>query len=514
MVATDPVTAASDAPDALALNMAAWTHAQAGNYDAALPLLQQVLASLPNDPMTLTSLGGVYREMGRLRDAVLSCDAAIAAAPGHAPSWLERGFVMTAGGSIDAAFECYGRAAMLDPSCAAAYAGMAAIAARRGDSDVARRHAEAALALDPGNVIATCALATVEIECGDTEFAVSRLTLLVSVDTDVKPERVLALNLLGEALDKAGQVDEAFAAYRDGKEAFNTLHSPQFAIREQSHRQFIEMIADGVYALDDVQAWAIPSHVTSPKHVFLLGYPRSGTTLVENILASLPDTMALEERPTLREADQAFLGDSQGIARLAALTRDGSKQFQEAYWARVTAARAMPPASGTFVDMDPLKGTRLPIIARLFPDARILIMRRDPRDVVLSCFRTNFALTNAAAEFTDLERTARHYDAMMRLIDLCTERLPIRSYTVRYDQIVHNFDNETRAICAFLAVDWSLALRNFDRTAMARGVSTASAAQVRKPLYDGTRQWERYAKYLAPVMPILQPWVNKFGYES
>ena len=163
--------------------------------------------------------------------------------------------------------------------------------------------------------------------------------------------------------------------------------------------------------------------------------------------------------------------------------------------------------------MDPLKGLRLSIISRLFPDARILIMRRDPRDVVWSCFHTNFALTSTTYEYTSLESTARHYDALMRLIQASLERLPLTTHEVRYDSLVREFDATTRELCNFIGLAWSPGLRQFSKAAKTRGVSTASAAQVRKPLYDGTRQWERYRAYIDPVLPILQPWIDRFGFD-
>jgi tetratricopeptide (TPR) repeat protein len=514
MATISPITTVPDAADPFALTISAWRQAKAGNHDDALVLLRQALTRAPGDPVALTTLGSVYREMGRLRDAVLSCDAAIAVVRGHAPAWLERGFVMAAGGSINSAYECYAQAAKLDPAIAAAHAGMASIAARRGDVDAARFHAQTALTLEPENVIATCALATVEIEGGFPQAAATRLTHLIGNGKDASAERAVAFNLLGDAHDRIGNADAAFAAYARGKAIFANVHAPLMDTRPQTQREFIEMIAESLDRVDDTSGWAIPDEGTAPRHVFLLGYPRSGTTLVENILASLPVTTALEERPTLGDADRAFLVDTDGMNRLAALDSNGSKQYREAYWAKVAAAGATPPPNGTFVDMDPLKATRLPIISRLFPHARILIMRRDPRDVVWSCFHTNFALTNATYEYTDLERTARHYDAMMRLTELCLSKLPLNTHIIRYDRIVRDFDAETKRLCGFVGVPWSEDLHHFNRTALARGVATASAAQVRKPLYDGTRQWKRYAKYLAPVMPLLRPWIDKFGFEA
>ena len=192
-------------------------------------------------------------------------------------------------------------------------------------------------------------------------------------------------------------------------------------------------------------------------------------------------------------------------AQLAVLRQD--------YWDHVAAA-GVSPLPPHFVDMDPLKGTRLPFIARLFPAARILIMRRDPRDVVWSCFKTSFAQTSSTLEYTTLERAARHYDAMMRLTDLALERLPLAALEIDYRRLTRDFDAATRDICDFSGIAWTPDVRRFDRTAKARGVGTASAAQVRKGLYDGSGQWRPFARWLEPIMPILAPWVERFGYDD
>ena len=235
--------------------------------------------------------------------------------------------------------------------------------------------------------------------------------------------------------------------------------------------------------------------------------------MVENILASIPGVTALEERPTLGLADQHFLAEPGGLNRFHALDDAALQPYRAAYWDGV--ARAGTNVAGQcFVDMDPLKGTRLALIARLFPQAKVLIMRRDPRDVVWSCFHTHFALTNAALDFTTLAGTARHYAAMMRLIELCRDRLALTVHEVRYEALVRDFDAETQALCAFAGLPWSHALRQFGVTAQRRGVATASAGQVRKGLYDGSGQWRPYARYFEPVLPILAPWLEKFGYEG
>ena len=492
-------------------NLAAWASADSGDSDRAFGLLAQARQIAPDDPQTLTSLAALHRRAGRLRDAVLHCDAAIRLAPGYADAWLERGFVFASGGSMARARECYERAVELDPSAAAAHAGLAAIAARDGEDAAGRSHAHAALALDPGNAIAASALASLDLEAGEPARARDRLEPLVAALSAPDGDRSLALGLLGEAYGRLDQPERAYAAYARAKADFAVIHAAQFAGRPP-HHGFIAAVGEAVARFDFTppENAARPSKAAA-RHLFLLGYPRSGNTLVENVLASLPGVVALEERPTLRAADQDFLADPDGLGRFAALGEDALAPYRAAYWDSVAQA-GIDAADRSFVDMDPLKGTRLPLIARLFPEARILIMRRDPRDVVWSCFRTQFALTNAAMDFTTLDRAARHYDAMMRLLETAQARLPLAFHVVHYENLVADFDAETRALCAFAGLPWDDAVRRFDRTAKARGVATASAGQVRKGLYDGRRQWQPFAQWLEPVMPILAPWIEKFGY--
>lgn len=476
--------------------------------------MQATLAANPHDPAALTGMAWLLRQDGRLRDAVLHCDAALRADPDYVAAWLERGFVLSSGGSMAGALASYRRAAELDPACADAHAGIASIMARDGDSAEARSHAARALGLEPENAIAVGALATMQLESGEVEAAEALLAALTPRIAGPSADRSLICGLLADALARLGRHGEAYANYSQAKADFAAINAAKMAGRE-GHRAFIER---QTMALRDI-AQPVPAPPAAPipqaaqNHVFLLGYPRSGTTLVENVLASLPGVAALEERPTLAEADMDFLAEPGGIERLASLDNAALDPYRKAYWGKVAQAGIAAPGQ-CFVDMDPLKGTRLPVIARLFPEARILIMRRDPRDVVWSCFHTQFALTNAALEFTSLERAARHYAAMMELIETARDKLPLAIHEVRYEGLVRDFEAETRAICTFLNLAWSEDLRRFDRTAKARGVATASAGQVRKGLYDGSGQWRPYAQYFKPVLPILNPWIEKLGYPA
>lgn len=505
----------ADAHDHMVLGLA---RAAADDHAAAEQHFARATALEPGNPAILTGLANWYRQLGRLRDAALACDAAIRIAPEYVDAWVERGAVLGVGGSSKGSRESYEMAVRLAPKHGVALAGLAGQAARDGDMVAARSAAEAALRLDPDNLSAAAALGLAMLH--DGEAAAARDLLAARVATAASGHtRSIAAHALGRAEERLGNVDAAYAAYALCKSDFAAAYAPASA-GQLNHTAFVEAIRRGLEQADPAR-WQDVDKVQPTgavaRHVFLLGYPRSGTTMVENILASLPGVAALEEWPTLAGTDQRYLsGDEAAIrraiddfSRIDGATRLG---LRRGYWERV-AAGGVAAGSAAFIDMDPLKGTRLPFIAGLFPDARILIMRRDPRDVVWSCFKTNFGVTSNTLEYASLERTARHYDALMRLTDTALARLPLAAMDLRYSALIRDFDRTTQAMCRFTGLDWSEDVRRFDRTALARGVGTASAAQVRKGLYDGTGQWRPFARWLEPVLPILEPWIERFGDE-
>jgi tetratricopeptide (TPR) repeat protein len=491
--------------DPMLLNLVAWKREEDGEFDASLKLLDEALELAPGDPSIIGAIGAALRKQGRLSEALRRLDEAIRIDPSAAAPWLERGMALEAGGSLEAALASYRNAAELDPGSASAFGGVASIASRRGDLDVAISFAERALELDPRDPQAAAGMARAEMERGHTEEALAVLQPVVATELGDENRANLS-NLQGDALDRLGRFAEAFDAYFEANRAsarrIAGLHETT-----ESHRDYAERLGREFADIDPSIWQATGTESKSP--AFLIGYPRSGTTLVENILASIPGVEALEERPTLAASDEYLQPD--GLARLATADDARLEELRQAYWKAIGSA-GIDLNCRLFVDKDPLKGLKLPLIARLFPSARIIVMRRDPRDVVWSCFRANFAPTSAAAEFTDLERAARHYDATMRTQEQFLAALPLARHEMHYEALVADFDRETRKLCDFLGAEWTEEMRQFGKTARRRGVSTVSATQVSKPLYDGSRQWRRYEEQLAPILPILQPWVDRFGY--
>ena len=503
-------------PDPMMLNLAAWRREEAGDYAAAHRLLRQALALAPGDVLVMAAIGSVLRKEGRLDDALAVLDRVIEIEPRHAAAWLERGYVLDALRSTAGACESYRHALALDPNLAPALGKLADAAARDGDTESGRELALRSLTINPSEPSAIFALATIDIEAGDVAAAQDRLA--VPLESALRgDDRTRGLTLLGDALDRQGRTAEAFASWVEAQTSFRSVYATVLEPNSDrpSHRNFIEAISNQLRTMPSIQEQRPGAAIAeaAANHVFLLGYPRSGTTLVENVLASAPNVVALEERNTLDEIDQTLIANDGTMQPLDSLDSALIDRLRAGYWERVS-TMAGDVANKTFVDMNPFNGIKLPIIARLFPEARILIMRRDPRDVVLSCFRINFTPSPAAWAFSDLEETARHYDAQMKLTEMCLGTLPLAFHEVRYDRLVTDFEPTVRAIAEFVGLEWTEAFRTFDRTAQTRGVRTASATQVRRGLYDGRGQWRRYADQLGPVLPILAPWVERLGFEA
>ena len=479
-----------------------------GDSQGAVAHLLKAVALSPEDAEVLTFAAEGLREIGQLDKAIVLFDRALTAAPLGIAAWYGRGLALEAAGALNEARDTFSEVMRLAPHTAPGFAGYATTSAQLGYIHEALENALRAHQLAPSSPVAGLALARCELARGNAPRAIELLKQISHANPNGPVhEEVAVLTLLGDALDNDGRLNEAFAAYAHAN-ARLALAYPQMS----TDTSLLARISE-IEAVVAQSAWNQPTKQASlvdgpaARHVFLIGYPRSGTTLIEQALASLPDVVTLEESPTL--ADAEHLLTARGLAQIGELSDFQTQQLVEAYWKAVAHA-GVSVNDCTFVDMDPSKSLALPLIARLFPKAKIIVMRRDPRDIVWSCFRRAFIMNTMTSYFISLDRAARHYDAVMRFTERCLDTLPIEAHTIVYETLVRDFDEVTRAMCSFVGVPWSTDIRNFRSTARRGRVKTVSSAQVRGPLFDGSGQWRRYVDKLAPVLPILEPWLLSY----
>jgi tetratricopeptide (TPR) repeat protein len=508
------------AEHALLFNLRAWRAERAGRYDAALGDLQRARRLAPRDVPTLNALGLCLANLQRPTEALEAFDAAIAVDPTFAPAHFNRGWVSEELGEPDRARSSFEAAARLNPSDPNPQARLAGLAARASDWKAARTLAEQALVQSaqvgqPGQPTAALALAAADIGEGALGAARARLRPLIA-DPAVSPvDRAQAHGLMGDIADRHGDPADAFREFAAANETLRALYAPRFSGPGVQTVPDMLIWLSRYFQVAPAAAWRGASGSAGPAagHVFLLGFPRSGTTLLERVLTVSPRVIASEERETLTEATTEFMRSPATLDRLAAISPADAERHRAIYWRRVR-DMGEDPAGRVFIDKLPLNSIKLPLVAKLFPEAKILFAVRDPRDVVLSCFRQRFRVNPSMFELLTLEGAARFYGQVMGLSELYRGRFALTVLEHRYEDLVSDFEGRSQTVCHFIGVGWTPDMRRFAETGARRSVATPSATQVARGLYDGAGQWRRYADQLAPVLPILQPWVERFGYES
>lgn len=497
----------------LVLMLAAERLEETGDLPRALELLREAVPLAPEEPELLRRLGLLSARQGLLAEGRAVLEQADALRPDQPTILSPLGGVCLALGALDAAERTYRRLAALLPDDAAPLAALAAVAARQARHEEARNLADRALALDPGNIAAAQALARLDLDAGDAASA-ERLASQLLDRTGAEGE--LAIGLLGlraDARDKLGHYQEAFADYVARNEQVRRQSEPLLM------RQVPERRVDEARRLtrhfETIDAFAATDPVATmhgePKaHLFVVGFPRSGTTLLEKALAGHSEIVTLPEIDCLAPAAGDLLS-SGGLSRLSSSDPREIAARRAKYFDAARQVRG-DLVGRVLVDKLPLHSVALPAIVRLFPDAKVVLSLRDPRDVVLSCIRRRFQMNAAMFELLRPDEAVDFYDAVMTLLVRYREVLPIDLHEVRHERLVAAFEEELRRVLGLVDLDWQPSVAKFEQRAAAE-MRTPSDLQLTRGLNsDGVGYWRRYAAPLAALLPRLDPWAVHYGY--
>ncbi|HLY05500.1 MAG TPA: sulfotransferase [Rhizomicrobium sp.] len=492
---------------------ALWFERQ-GRDEAAVACFENARTLSPRDARLPNAIGFCLARLGRVDEARRAFADAVRLEP-SAAAHQRHGWVLALAGRVEDAERAYERALKLAPHNVETLASLASLAARKGNAGRARAYAERALALDPHNANAHVALAIVEVDAREYRPAIERLRSVLANSAIAGHERSIVLGLLGDALDGENTPREAFAAYATANAERRKIHGPRFA-GEKSAREILDEIIAAL-AESPPDRWRAAEPASAPddgpsRHVFLLGFPRSGTTVLEQALARNSQITTMDEHDFLADMAGRYLSTSAGLATLSRLDETVLTEYRTTYWQRVHAL-GLDPARRVFVDKQPFHTIKLPLIARLFPGAGVIFAIRDPRDVVLSCFRRQLEVDLLRFEFLTLEGAAGMYDRFMRLADLARATLPLLFFDHRYEDLIAGFDTTTQRLCTWLGVPWQESMRDVAAQAQSLDAIKTSTRQIRRGLYgEGVGQWRRYREELLPVLQTLQPWIARFGY--
>ena len=474
-----------------------------GDADGAVAALERAIRLRPDIVELVLNLSGVLDRANRIDERQALMREAARVSPDLARVQTELGLAEAAAHAFGAAEEAFRAAIRIEPGNIAPYLELGILLESLNRIDDLGALAERAAGPGgPGGAEAGFLRAWALRRQGRFEEA---LPLAEAAPASIDPMR--KAQLIGEIADRLGESERAFAAFAEMNRAALTAKAglelgPDYTAEVTGNAALL------------TPAWAaswkkldLPDDPPAP--IFILGFPRSGTTLLDTLLMNLADLHVLEELPPLAEVEVA-LG---GHARLASLTSSEANALRFLYFERVRALS--PPNPGqTIVDKQPLHMARAALIHRLFPDARLVFVERHPCDAVLSCFTSNFTLNRAMRCFTTLEGAAQLYDTVFDCWTRATSLFPIRVHRLRYERLIAEPEAEMRALLDFLGLEWDQKVLDNQAAAGRREhIATASYKQVTEPLYArSVGRWERYREQMEPVLPVLAPWAERLGY--
>lgn len=544
---------------------------EAEEYGRAITLYRMVLQRHDDDWSLWNNLGNALGAAGQFGEAAEALARAIELAPDAAPIRINLGnalieaerfaegeqvlrdaardfpedaepLVALAGfyslaGNEDGSFEAFQEAALRKPDDARIQSDLGQHASLRNEFQIAEPAFDAALAIEPALGPALVGLAAVyertnreteldplrqrAIDAAADEQTIAFIDALRFKRAERFDEAFAALERAGDAvvssrrhqlrgimLDRLGQCDAAFAEFAQ-MNASAIDGAGRALERAVSYR---EHVATDMATCSEqwVRGWhTAEAAFERPAPTFLLGFPRSGTTLLDTMLMAAPDTLILEEERFIPEIEHE-LG---GIEALASLDAQAIVGARTRYFERVAELGELRPGTHV-IDKHPLHGNKIPVIRRLFPDARFIFAQRHPCDVLLSCFITNFRTNHAMSNFLELETAAELYDLSMSYWTRARDIFDLPVKTVVYERLVEDTERELHPLFDWLGLPWPEGEFDHRQAARARGVvRTASYAQVTEPVYKrASGRWRRYEKHLAPIFDKLQPWVERFGY--
>lgn len=480
-----------DPDDPRAYNHLGLIYYRAGDIEQAERVFKSGLGRAPAHSDTLNSYANLLSSKGAYDKAVALYRQALAAAPEAAHVAFNLANTLKKSGAAHDAVEAYKTTLALQPAHAGARHSLAVALEESGDFDGAVAHYETALRTNPDHARALANLLCLKPYRANPAL-VERAQELAASASPRPAERAKLHHGLGKHFDRAGHVDAAFTHFAESNALQSTLGE---GFDPAAHRNFVSGIIE-TFSTQFFQKQR--GHgVASEKPVFIVGMPRSGTTLAEHILASHRRVYGAGELlhiPQLCNERLRHFPDG-----LATCGKPETTQMAHDYLKR---AGAGAPADALRVtDKLPTNFLYLGLIALLFPRAKIIYCKRHPMDVGFSCFvemfrkDRDFSLT--------LEDIASYLIDHLRLMDHWRTALPSPILELNYEDMVENPEAQTRRLLDFCGLDWDASCLAFHETA--RRVNTPSRWQVRQPIYrSSVSRWKRYERQLAPLSRALK----------
>ena len=514
-----------------ALHLLALIYQRRGDNAACITLASQAIAVNAKRPAYHNTLGGALLEIGKTAQALASFRQALALDGRFAAANNNLGDILFRIGRVDDAAECFRKAVQSEPKQVSGRVNLAHALNELGDIEGAIANAKRARKINPKLTQAHIALANAlkakgdlesakeayrraaEIDPGDPEIYYGAINLEPATENDPRLAKLEGLRresrlpldkaihlqfVLGKIYAGLARYDDAFTAFRQGNVLRTQLATglgQRFDAR--AHRSRVDALVNTFTApfFESRRDFGHPSELP----VFIVGMPRSGTSLVEQIVASHPEFHGGGELPHIGRIVGETVPGKQFTAWAPEMSREKACELGQSY---AESLEALAPDAARVSDKMPGNVLFLGLIALMLPRARVIHCRRDPLDTCLSCYFHNF--TQRHLFTNDLRDLAAYYREYRRTMDHWSEVLPLSVIDIDYEELVVDQEGQSRAIIDFLGLEWDEQCLRFHESR--RTVTTASNVQVREKIYRrAVGRWRAYEDHLKPLIEELGP---------
>lgn len=493
-------------------------HRAQGNYDEAMAAYAKALERKPDDPDALINRGLLNKLAKKPELSLADYLRVMEVQPQRVVAYTQAAEnCIELGQFREAIAFCEKGLAYLKDVPATYHVLMGNIYERLSELDRALEHIEIALSMEPDHLEGRRLKARIlRRQGGDLTLARQLLET-----ADLQKAGTTELGSIHGELSQIAMVQGDYAASFHHAQKMNDASAKEAAMLGIDKATYLEQVETIISVLQPEQTrlWrqlADPAPQTDHKSVpvFLIGFPRSGTTLLDQVLDAHPDVQVVEEKPMIKKIKDILYDRPEGFAGAMAQMDEALRdELRTNYWNSLR-AEGYDPVTKLVIDKLPLNIIHAPLITRIFPEAKLILALRHSADSVLSCFMQNFAVNASMANFFNIEDAAYLYHRVMTLWELFETGFSPRVHRVRYENVITDLAAEARPTLDFLELPWNDNVLDPSGHARRRGtIRTPSYAQVTRPLYTASMdRWRHYEQFLEPVMPLLEPHMKYFGY--
>jgi tetratricopeptide (TPR) repeat protein len=480
-----------------ALRLLAQIAARTDHADEAETLLERAIELAPDYLLAILDLGRVYKDQDRFAEALERFDRAIALDPGAPQAHYLRAATLARASFTYDAIDAYRRCLALRPTHTGSLIGLGHVLKAVGDYEGSVESYHACIKCAPDSGETHWSLANLKTYRFDDKTVADMEQHAASASGGAQSE-VNFLFALGKAYEDRGDFERAWHFYRTGNEKQRALVS-----YDPVQTEVINDRIQAVYTAEFLGE-RTGAGLPDPAPIFILGLPRSGSTLLEQILASHSEVEGTSELPYIGRISSSLNRNREHGVNYPEAMRELTPANLRACGEEYLASAKMHRQNGAarFIDKMPNNFPNVGFMSLILPNARIIDARRHPLDACFSCYRQLFAKGQA---FTyDLTEIGEYYLQYQRMMDHWAAVLPGRVLTVQYEEVVSDFDAQARRLLDFCGLPWQDACLKFYESE--RPIRTPSAEQVRQPIYDrAVGHWRNYERHLGELIDVIAP---------